>query len=46
MSTVKEAFFTVDEVAAMLRISSATVYRRVKSEEWPHFRIGTDPLYG
>jgi excisionase family DNA binding protein len=37
-----EAIMTVLELAAMLRISQATVYRLVKKNEIPHFRVGFD----
>lgn len=36
-----EPFYTVKEVAAMLRVSTATVYRRVQDQRWPAHEVGT-----
>jgi excisionase family DNA binding protein len=33
-------FLTADELARVLRISKATVYARVRSRQFPHYKIG------
>ena len=33
---------TVDEVAAYMRISRSTVYRMVKQQKLPGFKVGSD----
>lgn len=36
---VEDLHYTADEAAAMLNVSTATVYRRVRSGEWPALRL-------
>lgn len=40
MPTNEPAFYTVAEVAAMMRVSKMTVYRMVNSGELPAVRFG------
>jgi excisionase family DNA binding protein len=37
---VMNAMFTVNELAAMLKVSRSTLYNAVESGELPHHRIG------
>jgi len=39
-SLSRSRFLTVDEVAALLRVSSMTIYRLIKQGELPAVRIG------
>jgi excisionase family DNA binding protein len=39
-SFAKARFFTVQEVASLLRVSSMTVYRLIKAGDLPAVRIG------
>lgn len=40
MSTNTERELTVPELAERFRLSTATVYRKVADQEWPHVRFG------
>ena len=40
IESVHARFMTVNEVAAMLRVSAMTVYRRINAGELPAVRIG------
>lgn len=33
---------TLEEVAEYLRVHTSTIYRLIKKEELPHFRVGRD----
>lgn len=37
---VKEVFFTPEEIAEKLKLSTATVYKLIGQDNLPHFRIG------
>lgn len=35
-------FYTLDDLAAILKLSRSTVYRRRKQDNWPHLQIGAE----
>ncbi len=40
VQSIEARFMTVNEVAALLRVSAMTVYRRINAGELPAVRIG------